>query len=348
MRRINQMKYINIVAILALVMVFNCQDEDKTFGPIVTPTNLEVNVEIEGQDDQNPDGDGSGVVNFKISADGALAYRMDFGDASDVQLAENGEVSHRYVRQGVNTYIVTAIASGTGGVTSSVTLEITVFSAFDDKEVRAFLTGAVYNSETDEIEDITEPVSKTWYVASASNGHLGVGPSVAFDIEINGGPSQFFFPAFFAAPPKQYCDPDDPDFLPCFYTDELTFTLQPDSFILTYDQNNNGETFFNGAHTDIVGGGGEGCYEFDTSGTSVVGLAPSAIDWSQLPEDATLVPRETRLLFSGANFMSYYVSASEYEILEISEDALYVRCDDGLDANLSWYFRFSTSPASCN
>ena len=346
--RIQSFKYITVV-ILALAVLWSCQDEDKTFGPVTTPTNLQLDIQIVGQDDENPFGDGSGVVNFELSADNALAYRFTFGDGSGMQLADNGEISHRYVVQGVNTYVVTAIASGTGGVTSSETFEVTVFSAFDDVEARSFLTGAPLTQDDDgnDIIDVDEPYSKTWYVASAANGHLGVGPSEAFDIEINGQPSQFYFPAFFAAPPGTYCGEPGED-LHCFYTDELTFTLLPDGNVLTYVLNNNGETFFNGGHTGIVGGGGEGCYEFDTSGTSIVGLSPSAIDWSQLPEDATLVPRETRLLFSGDNFMSYYVTASEYEILEISNDELWVRCDDGIDGNLAWYFRFSTTPASCD
>lgn len=53
--------------------------------------------------------------------------------------------------------------------------------------------------------------SKTWYVAAAENGHLGVGPATG---------ENFTFPQFYAAPPFDKADS------PCFYNDELTFSLE--------------------------------------------------------------------------------------------------------------------------
>lgn len=85
---------------------------------------------------------------------------------------------------------------------------------------------------------------------------------------------------------------------------------------VTYVYNNNGGTFFNVANQDIVGGsvGEDRCFEFDTSGTSIVSLFPSE---QNLPEGQST---GTVMNLSNNNFMGYYVGASDYEILEISDN----------------------------
>lgn len=335
--------YYIIVLLASFFVVTSCQDEDKSFGDVTAPTNLVLNFTLEGADVDNPNGDGSGIVNFQASADNALSFRYNFGDNSDVVSAPNGTARHRFTTQGINTYDVTVIASGTGGVTSSKTVSLTVESAFDDIEARSLLTGApITEDETgNEIIDIDAPISKTWYFATDQDGHYGVGPTLDFDIEINGQPSQFYFPAFFAAPANSTCESETQN---CLCDDELVFTLDENNN-LTFVLNNMGGTLFNEGHQEIVGGDGSAaqCFDFDTSGNKNVALSPSEEDWSLVP-DPSFSARGTLLSYSDQGFMGYYVTSFKYEIIELTEDYLYVRCLDGLNPVLAWYMKFTSTP----
>lgn len=332
-----------VLSVIAALMFSSCQDEDQEFGPITEPTNLELTFEIEGQDANNPFGDGSGIVRFSGTADNALAYRYEFGDGSDEELSQDGSIEHRFTLQGVQSYSVTFIASGTGGVTSSKTIIIEVFNAFDDIEARSFLTGAplIIDSNGNASIDIDAPISKKWYFDTKQDGHYGVGPTLAFDIEINGGPSQFYFPAFFPAPANSTCETDTQA---CLCDDELIFTLDSDNN-LTFELDNKGATLFNEGHQAIVGGDGSAasCFDFDTSGVKNVSLAPSDVDWSLVPDD-NFEARETKMSISDDGFMGYFVTSSTYEIIEITETTLEVRCLDGLNPVLAWYFKFTSIP----
>ena len=55
----NILKNIGKLALL-LAMVSSCQDDDKTFGSLDAPKNIELTYEIVGKDAEHPDGDGSG------------------------------------------------------------------------------------------------------------------------------------------------------------------------------------------------------------------------------------------------------------------------------------------------
>lgn len=324
------LKYLALISLIAFglgILLNSCIEEDQEFGDIIVPTNLSISYQIVGQDANNPNGDGTGFVNFTATADNAITYRYDFGDGSSNQVAPNGTATHRFSQTGVNTYLVTVIASGTGGVTTTSTVSIDVFSSFDDQEAKDFLTGGS---------------SKTWYLAASEAGHLGVGPSLALDLIISGMPNAFYYPQFYSAAPFEKCGIEISD---CLCTDELTFTLGANNQ-LTYELNNNGQTFFNVNHQDVVGGsvGEDACFDFDTSGMKNISLVPTTVDWTLIPDPGFTQPRGTVMNFSDDGFMGYYVSSSSYEIMEITNDYLYVRTIDGLDPNLAWYHKYSTSP----
>ena len=59
-------KFKNIYIILFSLMsaFYGCQENDYQFGDVVSPSNIVINAEIVGVDADNPDGDGSGLVNF--------------------------------------------------------------------------------------------------------------------------------------------------------------------------------------------------------------------------------------------------------------------------------------------
>ena len=341
------MKNINYIITVLFAIVFTfigCQEENKEFGDLITPTNITLSYEVVGQDAENPNGDGSGIVNFSATANDAITFIYSFGDNTNNASAPNGASSHRFTRTGISSYNVTVIASGKGGITSSSSVNITVFSAFDDIEAKSFLSGAPISQDTDgtDVISISAPATKTWYLDDSKTGHLGVGPSLAFDIEIYGAPREYYYPSFFAAPPGTFCGSDGD----CFCDDELIFTLNPDGS-MNYLLDNKGTTFFNGnaAHQAIAGGAGgaDACLDFNTSTVSNVSFAPGSEDWS-LVADTSFEARGTQMNFSDSGFMSYYVGSSSYEIIEITETELYVRTLDAVDPNLAWYHKFTSSP----
>jgi hypothetical protein len=139
---------------------FACQEEDQTFGNIVAPTNIVVVPEIVGQDAANPNGDGSGLVNFTATADNALSFKYSFGNA--VVNAPSGTTDFTFSDLGVNTYTVTVVAYGTGGVSTTTTLEVDVL--------------ATYSAPADLLAALVGDGSKTWRIKSESPGHFGLGP----------------------------------------------------------------------------------------------------------------------------------------------------------------------------
>jgi len=317
-------KYFKIYSLLIILgFIWGCQDDEAEFGAIQAPTNVMIIAEIVGTDANNPNGDGSGYVEFKASADNATGYTFSYGDGTD-GVVPSGEVTHRYSVVGVNTYTVVVNALGTGGLSTTISTEVEVFSSFDDLEAKELLSGGIGNS-------------KTWYLDASQPGHLGVGgtPSSAAD--------GFWFPGFYAAAPFEKCG--DP-ISSCLCNDELTFSLAANEQ-LTYTLDNQGQTFFNGAHSAVGGGPGSGddiCLDFDTSGTSTVSLSPTTFDWSTVP-DPDFEARGTTMSFSGGNFMGYYVGSSTYEIISLTNSSLYVRTIDALNPALYWYHKFTTTPA---
>ncbi|WGD34249.1 family 16 glycosylhydrolase [Olleya sp. YS] len=315
---------LKIVSILVLTVLFvNCQDDEANFGDIVAPNDLTITAEIVGVDATNPNGDGSGLVVLKATANNAISYDFDFGDGLS-EVVPSGEVTHRFSLVGLNTYNVVVNAIGSGGNKTSGSITIDVFSSFDDLDAKQLLTGGAGSS-------------KTWYWAAEEIGHLGVGPANG---SIGDG---FWYPQWYAAQPFEKAGSAESE---CIYTDQLIFSLDANNQ-LSYQLDNNGQTYFNGAYESVVGGsaGYDFCYDYDTSGTSLVSLAPTSVDWSVVPDPA-FMSRGTVMNFSDGNFMGYYVGTSSYEIIELTESIMRVRCIDLNNTDLAWYHTFTTQEPS--
>ena len=306
--------------ILTMAFFVNCQEDDAEIGDIIAPSNLVITAEVLGVDAANPNGDGSGFVKLIATADNALSYSFQFGDGLE-GVVPSGIDTHRYSIVGLNTYTVVVSAIGSGGIATTATIQVDVFSSFDDLEAKNLLSGGVGSS-------------KTWYLDASLPGHLGVGGNI--DIAADA----FWFPSFFAAQPFEKCNDPISD---CLCDDEMTFSLDA-SEQLTFELNNNGQTFFNAGHQAVIGenAGEDACFDFDTSGVSMVSLAPSSFDWSIVP-DPNFVARGTTMNFSDDKFMGYYVSSSTYDIIEVTNSTLYVRTVDALNPVLYWYHRFTTT-----
>ncbi len=311
-----------LLLITLAFLCFTCGQEEYTFGDITTPQNLSLDVVVAGQSDDAPFGDGSGQVVFNASADNAITYRYVFSDGSE-EIAPSGQLTKRFNQVGVNTYIVTVVASGTAGVSTTMTTEVTVESTFSDPEVLGFLTG---------------DGSKTWYWAADEPGHLGVGQNDD-NSELN------FYANYYQATPFEK---DGADESLCLYQDELVFSRDGDA--LFYQLNNFGQTYFNVGYQDVAGGaeGFDFCYDFAPSDTPQrVQLAPaeSFVVNNNVPGQT----RGTNLVFTDGGFMSYYIGATTYELISVTNNRLVVRAVQGNNADLAWYHIFSsTKPTEGN
>jgi hypothetical protein len=312
------MKKINKFFLLftAIVVLVSCQEDDKSFGKLGTPTNLEVAVEIVGLTAEEPFGDGSGKVKFTATSENTISYKYIFSDGTS-EVAPSGMFEKRFTQPGVNTYTVTVIASGAGGITTNTTLEVEVLSNFSDPVAIQFLTGGT---------------QKNWYWAAAEPGHLGVGQN---DDDIT---KNYYANYYQAGPFEKAGSPESS----CLYENVMTFSL--DGQQLKFELDNGGKTFFNGSFESVVGGtaGYDFCYDYNVAGVKTVSLSPSesVVAANNIAGQTT----GTVLNISDAGFMGYYIGQSSYEILSITANRMVVRAVMGGNPALAWYHIFTTTP----
>ena len=157
--------YFKTVFIALATLLVGCEEENYEFGDLITPTNLVVNAEIVGASAENPNGDGSGVVNFTATADDVITYKY-IHEGSE-KMAPAGTESYSFGKTGLHKYAVTVIAIGVGGVGSSTTVEVEVL--------------ATYSPPADLLEMLTGGSSRTWRLKAEAAGHFGVGPADSED-----------------------------------------------------------------------------------------------------------------------------------------------------------------------
>jgi len=301
-------KYILIISIGLLIASTGCQKDDYSMGALIAPTNVTLTYEIVGADADNPYGDGSGQVNFTATADNAITYNFEFGDGKDNQIAADGKTSHVFSLNGINTFNVTVFAVGTGGIQSTKTDELQVFSSFSDNEALLFLTGGT---------------SKSWYWAADQPGHLGLGPN-NYDYE----PGSWTWPQWYQAAPWEKSEST-------LYECEFVFTNT--NGIMTFEQKNpSGEAFIQGIYSEELGLGEEGSYPWDIAGIKNATFSPSnsiaTIDGEY---------RGTTINFSDGGFMGFYAGSSEYEIMQVTDNLLTVRMVQANNPLFAWYHIFT-------
>lgn len=307
---------VKIVSVFVLLLMVNCQEDNSAFGTLSAPTNLDVTVEIVGKTVALPNGDGSGTVKFKSTADDAISYKYIYGDGV-TENSPGGIAEHGFTTVGVNTYTVTIIAYGKGGVATNETVDVTVFSNFSDEKSTQLLTGGTITG-------------KKWYLAASEKGHLGVGQN-------DGDATKNYFANYYQAEPFEKS-------ATCFYDGDYTFALVNDK--IEYKQDNKGNTFFNNSYKSVAGGtngGDDACLAYSTAGIKIVALSPSTSVVSKNPIE-TRVTTGTVMNFSDGGFMAYYGGATQYEILSITDNRMAVRLVQGNNVSLAWYLIFTTTP----
>lgn len=222
----NSIQKTSILWLLVLLIASACKKESHQFGEAKAPSNLNVNLTVEGADSITaPGGNGSGKVNLNISSANALTYWIDFGDGVSKE-AQSGVITYKYKTPGTKTYLITINAIGKGGLSSTTAKYVTVFVAFEiPSNILQFLTNGS---------------SRTWITDKETPGHFGVGPNTAFE------------PIWYSASPNQRDA--------CAYDDEITFTKDAQNNV-SMSIDNKGEFFAIEAATGFYGvSGKDGCY----------------------------------------------------------------------------------------
>ena len=316
-------KNIYIVLFSMTIAFLGCQEKEYEFGDIIAPSSIVINAEIIGQDVNDPDlanGDGSGIVNFTVSADNASSYVYYFNGVASA--SPSGIFSKRFSKVGTNIYTVVVKANGTAGVSTTKSMDIEVYSSFTDIEAENFLSGA-------NIGD-----SKKWYWQADVDVHVGLGP-----VTEDYGGGEFAYEAWWNG--IKAWDSEKA----CMYDNEFVFTRTEDG--ITFEQTV-GPSFVPGTYAGSLGVAGDICHD-ETVATSMFGLkqvsfgpstSKAAIEGSYDNEDY----RRTSFEISDNGFMGWLVGSSTYDIISISNDELFVRIIEAGDG-FAWYHRFtSTKP----
>ena len=88
----------------------NGSSSDDDEGPVVImPSNLILEIEIVGTDGNNPNGDGSGVIQCTASATDAVKYGFKFDSGDEIE-SFSGNIEYTFTNEGTNSYLVTVFA----------------------------------------------------------------------------------------------------------------------------------------------------------------------------------------------------------------------------------------------
>ncbi|WP_405607727.1 family 16 glycosylhydrolase [Polaribacter sp. Asnod1-A03] len=321
-----KMKNIYIVLFSVMTAFFGCQEKEYEFGDIIAPSNIVVSTDIMGVDDNNPYGDGTGFVDFKVTAENAISYKFNYGDGTEIESVPSGVVTKRFSLTDINTYTVIVTAIGTGGSTSTTSVDLTVYSAFEDLEAVKFLAGS-------EIGD-----RKTWYWQANESGFISMGP-----VTDDYGNGEFAYGAWWPGPDAWAEDRS------CFSeNNEFVFTTTQDG--MTFEQTA-GPAFIPGTYAGYIGIDGDQCYD-ETVVTTMYGVknvtfAPSSSKAALEGSFDDEPYRQTTFEISDGGFMGWYVGTSTYDIISLTDDEMIVRVieDPATGTGAAWYHRFtSTKP----
>lgn len=295
------LKYKLMSLCIVLACFTSCQDEDLEIGDIKAPTNIQIEVEKVGADASNPNGDGSGTVNFTATADGATAFH--FIIQNQIKLAQGGSVSHDFTVLGENTYAVTVLAFGTGGVSISTTIDVTVLS--------------LYEPPADLLQMLYGDGSRTWRIKSEAPNHFGLGPA---------GGDPF---AYYGAGANDKADVGMYDDRYIFNADG-TFTHITDSTNDDPTTDTSGTVFGREVLINELGGSGG-----TQDGADILNYVYSdySVQWSLSAPGGV----ET-ITLSGLGFIGYYIGGNhKYQIVSRSANEMVISSTDG-NGEFEWGF----------
>lgn len=123
----NYLTRIGILITISCFAFLSCSsgsNDGKTAETMLS--NLVITANIAGSDVQNPNGDGSGTVNFSINATNATSYKILLGNGETKEFS-NGNFAYTYTTSGTNTYVVYVSAYNSGHfISSTISLKVYV------------------------------------------------------------------------------------------------------------------------------------------------------------------------------------------------------------------------------
>lgn len=110
----DKLKYSLITAILLLGVLFSCgANDDSSNIPVsiqeIIPSNLILNIEIVGANQNIPNGNGSGLIKCSATATNAVKYGFKFNNGEE-QTSTDGKIDFTFIEDGINTHSITAFA----------------------------------------------------------------------------------------------------------------------------------------------------------------------------------------------------------------------------------------------
>lgn len=315
------MKTLKLLGLLLLTIFASCKDKNP-LGELIAPNNVKASYKIIGADAQHPNGDGSGLVDFTVTANNAITFRIDFGDGKS-EVTPSGMIQHRYTKVGTNKFTAVVSAVGIGGNMTSTSLEIEVYSSFSDAEAENLLAG----------KNIGD--SKTWYWAANVKGYAGLGPQESGD---NG---EYSYPAWWQAEPFDATRT-------CMFENSFIFTRTTNG--VTYKQTAD-HVFVPGAYASVLGVAKDQCYGTDViptiTGEKQVSFVPSTSKAATQGKYDNKAYRGTAIELSNGGMLGWWVGASTYDIISLTDTQLIVRVMQP-NSQFAWYHIFTTTKPSEN
>lgn len=298
-----KIKYI-IGLFLLVVASISCQDEDFSVGDLIAPSNLQIDVIYldDGVETAAP-GLGSGTVKFVASGDNVISYQFVYNGVTEAALS--GNITYDFSVTGLNTYTVTVMAFGTGGISTTKTIEVEVL--------------ALYEPPADLLEMLIADGSRTWRIKAEVDGHFGLGPVGGIN-----GPEWFAAAAFSKEDRGMYDDR-------YIFAEDGTFTHITDNTNDDPDVNTEGTVFGRINLIDELAGPG-GTFE-EPADIINYPFSDYNAQWAlSAPGGA-----ET-LSLTGTAFMGYYTGGDhKYQIMSRSADEMVLRTTDG-NNEFGWWF----------
>jgi hypothetical protein len=317
-----KIKYL-IFALFVGLLINSCQKEDYEFGQVIAPKNITITAELVGKDATNPFGDGTGTVNFTVSAENASSYVYYFDGVAEK--SPSGLLTKRFSKVGVNKYTVVVKANGKGGNSSTKTIEVEVYSSFSDVDTENLLSGVNVGD------------SKKWYWQADKDLHVGLGP-----VTDDYGNGEFAYEAWWNLIKAWDAEKG------CMYDNEFVFTRTANG--LTFEQTV-GPAFVPGTYAGYIGVGGDQCHDATVAtkmlGVKNVSFSPSTSKAATQGTYNNKPYKGTTFEISDGGFMGWLVGSGTYDIISVSSDELIVRVieDPASGSGAAWYHKFtSTKP----
>lgn len=286
------LRILTLVVATILIGFTSCKKDTYNLGALTSPSDVAITHTIDGKSADNPYGDGTGKVEFNVSAKDAMSYTFNFGDGTPTLINPKLPLTKTFAKIGTFQYTVTVTAIGKAGNTSTAVDTLTVNYAY---QVPADILKIITNDS---------PQGRQWMVDSAAVGNVGLGPIDSY------------FPDWYNA------NPNDKAGLG-LYQNVYTFTNNGVFVDSTYGEmfgnvNAFAADFNNGVSPPPGKFGGYGddwtLYQ-DTYSTKYT------FSGDNVPENKTGVI----INFEKPGSVGYYLGTQEFQILSITDSTMWLR-----------------------